>query len=470
MGCAVQAGYTLGFDVTPIKGSRKDQITTVTLGNETGALTAAIWCKEHQIKTFVHPISEDAGHDEKTALQVFVENYKQADRTLTGTARKANLLSQSIKLSTQSAAAPLAANRRVSMASNATRGHRHSSAGLPRVEDMDGASPQIDSQSEAAERRCVTCGIDVSPKWWPVDKAEEQGQATDSNHDVEMTGVLSSTPQANGISVKEETSNGTWSSVEAPAQVTDVEAQQHCCHKCRWKKIHDPEPEVNQKIPSPSPPKPLPAQPAYGDGVTSVGSQFPHPPTVINHPSDGPSDGRAVTHAPAAQGLNAGYPQINGFAPPSQPPHSNGVAGYSQPPHMPGSHFSMVREQAPPHIAAAQYGQGNGQIPPAHHHQHAIPPMKSGPSGLQSLPNGVPHSSPTYLGAGMAPLPQQYPPARTSESPFGVPTQGQVINGQHGSPPNSFVRPATPRDSSVDARANTNAGASASPNLRNLLH
>ena len=44
--CAHQAGYTLGFDITPVKGSKKDHSNVVTIGKETGIMTAAVWCKE----------------------------------------------------------------------------------------------------------------------------------------------------------------------------------------------------------------------------------------------------------------------------------------------------------------------------------------------------------------------------------------------------------------------------------------
>ncbi|KAI5242024.1 hypothetical protein E4T43_05041 [Aureobasidium subglaciale] len=166
VGCAVQAGYTLGFDVTPVKGSRKDQVITAKLGEETGALTAAIWCKEHAVKTAVHPISEAIDDKTQNALQVFVENYKQADPTLTGTARKANLLSQSTKLASQATLASGNANRRISTASGLARSARNSPAGAPRNDEADGTS----STEEELAKTCLKCHTDTSPRWWTAEE------------------------------------------------------------------------------------------------------------------------------------------------------------------------------------------------------------------------------------------------------------------------------------------------------------
>lgn len=58
VGCAHKAGWTMGFDILPVKGSRRDLMNIVKLGNETGVMSAAVWCPEHEVKTAVHPIGE----------------------------------------------------------------------------------------------------------------------------------------------------------------------------------------------------------------------------------------------------------------------------------------------------------------------------------------------------------------------------------------------------------------------------
>lgn len=172
--CAFEAGYIFGFDVTPVKGSRKDQITTATLAGETGAITAAIWCKEHTIKTVVHPVNEVVDESGKTALQTYVETFKQADLTLTGTVRKANLAQLTKDKGQLGAQAANASNARResganSIAAAVRRGARNSIAGDAKLEG-DETSVQLSDVKEASpERRCAKCRIDVTPRWHPVD-------------------------------------------------------------------------------------------------------------------------------------------------------------------------------------------------------------------------------------------------------------------------------------------------------------
>ncbi|KXL46051.1 hypothetical protein M433DRAFT_153946 [Acidomyces richmondensis BFW] len=175
--CALRMGYQFGFDVTPVKGSRKDQITTVTLGEETGSLTAGIWCKEHVVKTIIHPMNEIVNDTGKNALQVFVENYKQADLTLTGTVRKANL-AQLTKEKGQQTASSLQNGRRESTANSIAaavrRGARTSSFAENKSEAGDGATHISDETATQTERRCVKCKVDVTPRWHPLIKQLDQ--------------------------------------------------------------------------------------------------------------------------------------------------------------------------------------------------------------------------------------------------------------------------------------------------------
>lgn len=57
--CAVAAGFMAGFDIQPVKGSRRDTVQIVNFGGETGMMSAAVWCPEHDLrKTIVHPLTE----------------------------------------------------------------------------------------------------------------------------------------------------------------------------------------------------------------------------------------------------------------------------------------------------------------------------------------------------------------------------------------------------------------------------
>lgn len=70
VGCAHQAGNVFGFDITPVKSSRRDAVTTVKMGEELGSATAAIWCLHHMILTVQHSMVE-ATDEGITALQLF---------------------------------------------------------------------------------------------------------------------------------------------------------------------------------------------------------------------------------------------------------------------------------------------------------------------------------------------------------------------------------------------------------------
>jgi len=165
--CAQEAGYSFGFDITPVKGSRKDQSQIVTLGEETGTMQAAVWCRDHTIKTAFHPMNEIAKDTGLTALQTYVRVFKQADKSLTGTARKANMFSQQSAKSIQLSTAPTPLNRRASLLANPkTRSTPDST-----MEDVgsplpDGIEPAIESH-----HRCVTCGTEASV-WWYDQKSE----------------------------------------------------------------------------------------------------------------------------------------------------------------------------------------------------------------------------------------------------------------------------------------------------------
>ena len=172
--CAFEAGYTFGFDVTPVKGSRKDQIPTATLRDETGSVTAAIWCKDHIIKSVVHPIHEVVPETGKLALQTFVETFKQADLTLTGTVRKANI-AQLAKDKGQQILQPTSGlnGRRESTSNNSIaaavrRGARTSLAAEVKRDLEDSEAMANNAQTYQNDSRCAKCNIDVTPRWHAI--------------------------------------------------------------------------------------------------------------------------------------------------------------------------------------------------------------------------------------------------------------------------------------------------------------
>ncbi|OLL21929.1 Lid2 complex component snt2 [Neolecta irregularis DAH-3] len=145
--CAIQAGYTVGFDIQPIKTSRKDQVITVSFGGESGHMSPAIWCRNHDLKkTTVHPMNE-VDESELTALMTYVRNYKQADLTLTGTMRKAQI----VVAATKPIAGKLPSRRR--------------SAAL----EQEIAIQPVKQEDDG----CTECDVLVSPMWW---RSERNGK------------------------------------------------------------------------------------------------------------------------------------------------------------------------------------------------------------------------------------------------------------------------------------------------------
>ena len=88
VGCAHHYGYTLGFDVQPVKGSRRDAANIMKFESETGTVTAGIWCPNHHPPSMIHNMLEPV-EGGLTALQLFARTYKQVDNSVTGTVRRA---------------------------------------------------------------------------------------------------------------------------------------------------------------------------------------------------------------------------------------------------------------------------------------------------------------------------------------------------------------------------------------------
>ncbi|KAF2831236.1 hypothetical protein CC86DRAFT_314449 [Ophiobolus disseminans] len=491
VGCAHGSGYVFGFDMTPVKASRRDAVPTVTLNGDTGSMVAAIWCKEHAPKSLPHPMNEEVEGTDTIALQLFAREFKQADLTLTGTARKANLVDQSTRIVPQQA--PTQANRRASAITTqtptSTRG-RPSNAGLPVKEESSEPAPK-------SERKCVRCQVEASPRWW---KAEGPAPVPSSAPRVVDGPVATNGAETNGvvaIDQKPVVANGqivagsvdhtmtdappvALAAPQGPLTI-DIEAAtvplvSYLCQKCHWKRQNGAEEEEErerslsvhpeaQQLPLRSPavqafvPPPPPAM-AGSWAVPSMQPSMPNqppplpswhngvPPPAPGHPPHHMHNG--IVHPPPQHAIPVSHP------PPFHAPYppSNGYPPYSGPP---------MHSQMPPAPLRGPYPPVSGPPPPLH--------LTNGSmlvNGMHS-PHPMPYS-PTH--------PHGHHSSRSTESPYTGPPQGmsQYTTVHHGSP--APGRPATPRDTVMrDAPAVTsapteraNTGASASPSLRNLLH
>ncbi|RDA89200.1 hypothetical protein CP532_0593, partial [Ophiocordyceps camponoti-leonardi (nom. inval.)] len=368
--CARQRGHLLGFDVTPVKSSRRDQFNIVTLSGESGTMSAVMWCKDHvPTKTIAHRMY-DVAESGLNALQLYVQNYKQADLALTGTVRKANLMMNAAK--TSAPAAQAGGPRRTS---TATGGGAVNGGSASRARSNETAVEA--GAQNAGEKVCISCGVDVTPKWWPID--DSLGRRLTNGHH----GVIGSEAQK------------------------FVEQRRFQCHKCR-KTTRSPNPHpssLSLSPPPPPPPQPPPppgpcAEPPRYRDATMAASPPPlcSPPPVDYRPLR--SEIHALLHHPASHALAPAPPTL---APPLAPP---------APPLPPTSTSTVLTSGAAGAVSA-----GGGGPPPA------------------SMPVAAPHHGPTHV---MGPRPAtavSHPYAATPPSRHGHYNDWNHQPGpRHGSP------------------------------------
>jgi len=172
-----------------VKGSRRDVISSITLGTESGNVEAVIYCKEHVPKTILHPMHE-AAEPPLNALQLFVRAFKQADLSLTGTVRKASVINSFIKPIPQ----PIVVNGHRSSITNASgngidtphpRSSRVSPAAVTvKSEEVDEDGDRVVrlNESDASEpntKECSSCSTRISPKWH--DNSNAMAQKSESS-------------------------------------------------------------------------------------------------------------------------------------------------------------------------------------------------------------------------------------------------------------------------------------------------
>ncbi|KAH8591328.1 hypothetical protein B0O99DRAFT_519614 [Bisporella sp. PMI_857] len=484
--CAHQNGYTIGFDVTPVKGSRRDHTNVVSINGETGTMTAAIWCKEHApTKTIVHEIQAPVEGTELTAMQLFVQNFKQADLTLTGTVRKATLIYQSSKVlnPTQVAAPP---NRRTST-TTVGRG----SVSQVKHEDTSREAQVI--KPVDLEKACITCGIDISPRWWPHAPPATHGEVK-----TEKPPVTNGEPHAdepsltNGNGGQESVDNNAGNIALAVAALHQNTTQpepllapqpvvtEFQCHKCHCRKAQKeptPAPVSPPKEPTPPPPVEAPSAivPLPESGVAPPpASQYQWsqaPPYVSNAPFNSWSAAVPNLHGHPVNHLNGGRsPRLGNGG----PQHFNGPPPLGQP----------ARSHSP--LQNGHIAHGPNGYPPS-------PPRRreSLSSGI-NLQNGSQYG--TYISARPPPphhLMNGGPPPRAPEHPFQQGTQRQPdahYSTFEATPSHEFTQtfgqsPSRTREPNMHSRnlsdppnnggppqeRRVNGGASASPSLRNLL-
>ncbi|KAJ5688638.1 hypothetical protein N7462_003030 [Penicillium macrosclerotiorum] len=480
VGCAFQAGYRLGLDVTPVKGSRKDSVQTIRLGSEAGMATPVIYCPNHSVSTTVHEVSEAVGQDGLNALQLFARTYKQADLTLTGTSRKAAYMQQSIVPPAHPGIS--AAQRRASTSSAlAAPKDTHKPPPTPTEDVADEMDIDTEDRAPAPQpvsgvttsRRCVRCSADYSPRWWP------------SQRRTDPRGPLSNGVGLNSASPSFPSRHLAQGSFTAHPN-GDAPEPAYECHKCHLKNPPVPEPAPD---PRPSPySAQRPMLPRIGAGHTFVPHSHSAPTGVLGRPlppahSHSAHSGYVGGYDPRPgpdSGLRNGMspPVYSAGPPPPPPPHHLG--GYPSA-HIPGPSPSPYANAGPPppppsqpyatHQHQSPYGPVTARSP---HLSQAPPrpyPSSASPPIVQATVNRSPQTSLSALNGG--PPHRMYSVDRGIGAPSHSPPVAQARLDPRGpTPPN---RPGDTPPSLVAGRhpgvngTSSGSGASASPSLKNLL-
>src|SRR5687767_6954297 len=266
---------------------------TVSINGVDGVLAARLWCNNHlPTKTAVFQMNEQVG--DLNVLQVYVQTYKQADLTLTGTVRKANLMAAAAKLS------GLPTQTLARRQSTVTGGNG--------VVKPDNVSEPQSTAGQAGQWVCISCGIDVSPKWWPIDHSQER-----------------------------ELTNGHYGTIGSEARKF-VEQRKFQCHRCR--KTHRT-------------PKPHAIPPPAAIAAPAV-AQISHP-----DPIDAPMAASSPRHGPRPMHTDPRDPRpvSRGWAPHTHPHVPPAPTTVSHLPNVPGPEYPS------PHALPPRPGYATGPYP-----------------------------------------------------------------------------------------------------------
>ncbi|EAW23246.1 DNA-binding E3 ubiquitin-protein ligase SNT2 [Aspergillus fischeri NRRL 181] len=505
VGCAFQAQYTFGFNITPVKSSRRDTVSSIRLGEEVGAATAGIWCPHHAPSSGLHQIGEVTGEDGLNALQQFVQSYKQADLTLPGTVRRAAYVQQTVNASQH---ATTAGSRRASAINGVVTAAPQSATTTKDNQKLAATAPEqhtdemeIDSGSRAprqvsspeVERKCCRCTTSFSPRWWPIDGSRRAAVLNSRGSSMNGVGMSSASPPFLSQNLSQHALpklNGDYSSV--------AEGPLYECHKCYLKNATaQPSPEPR---PSPylaqRPVLPAPRIPEYhGHPYGPHAHPTPPPTNALPRPLSGPlahgsewypaheqrstelADGKLRNGLPVPA-YHGGPPPVqphplNGFQHPTPPTHH---APPPPPPHYPGG------APPPPHQPYTVHQSPYAPVSmPSPHPSHAPGPRPyassaSPPTAQATIVRHSPQHSLSALNGG--PPPRMYSVDRILSAPTQSPPMSQARMDPRGlSPPGKMEDTSlsaaggamsTGRSSGVNG-THGGSGASASPSLKNLL-
>lgn len=154
-----QAGCTLGFEILPVKSTRKEVVSMLTFKGESGHMVPQIWCKDHREVAKSKKLYDLAEVDPKsgsTSLQMFVRSNKHLS-----IASNVNAL-----VGDTSYALLRRAKRYDSLLHS---GLAPSTPALQNNKSLVSPATSIATTAgEKAGKQCTSCKTRFSPYWWPL--------------------------------------------------------------------------------------------------------------------------------------------------------------------------------------------------------------------------------------------------------------------------------------------------------------
>lgn len=488
IGCAHQKQLTFGFDISPVKVSRRDTVPIMRLDAESGLGVAGIWCSHHAVQTIVHNMLEQTPSG-LTALQEFVRTYKQVDSNVSGTVRRAAQFEANI---------PLHISQTPTARRMITNGHTTSTG---HGDPVRSPSPMTNGDSHAhapstavkSEKKCCTCTTSHSPKWWKVEPRTPREPAGSQPVPPQTSEHLA---DRSSYDVRPPSHNIKPEPMDFDTETVPEEILWQC-HKCHVRKrTPPPSPTVVRRRDPPRPPAPqeTPSQAAMHPIVGQPSIPRPLEAAAHTHPAmhgppaayagaslwSGPTYGNGI-HTPVV------YQHPAPFQP--RPTEYGGYPAYNE--QLPGMRLPVwsASGTANPRLNGIQHSPPPLHLAPQHQpaglHTGQPPsprfPTLNGPNPFANpAPPRPPYQSPlgTYDGRPRAPsntAPQHMTqPRRPSQDSMATPRMisnrppGAIIDLTE-SPRLSYARhEEAPRDLEGSEKSN-GPGASASPSLKNLL-
>ncbi|KAK0555392.1 putative PHD type zinc finger protein with BAH domain-containing protein [Tilletia horrida] len=274
--------YTFAFEIQPVKSSRRDAVPTVSFKDETGNMSALVWCKDHREQTkgkTLYELHEVDPRTGLTALQLYARTHKTIQAIAptvaaaitsnssyallrkarrfdaiitsgsgTGAATGASLTQIHRNAGTgiagvvESAAAVAAGSAGSSSSSSSSQklpaaGGPSAMAAVALVVEKENAKKKLKT---GAQYECERCKTHFSPAWWPVE-AEEDERMELMAPNVLPPSLLSSLPEEGAVVPASALEAGQRRMIQVPvsnisstgAAVGPPDGRKVCCNRCR---------------------------------------------------------------------------------------------------------------------------------------------------------------------------------------------------------------------------------------------